>query len=356
MFSRRRSDTTTETDRGRFEKLKRVTTTLLESFRSFSIGSTPAETEQVRRQIDEHIARLADANSIEALEGLELSLKRVIVGHRESEQVRTAVRTEALRKLNEATADRVQQLAGDSEDFAVQLSSHLKALAEHAVTDEADQLRQHIDAEIPTLSKLLEHRQENEQRIVGDLRAQVDALEKQLHKANEELVIDPLTQVYNRRAFDSRLQESVRDHHRNGTDFSLVMFDIDHFKKVNDTHGHLVGDRVLQALAQTAKKVFRLDDFVARYGGEEFAAILYGANVTYGLRAAERFRLAIAGKEFEYRRRSKVYTLKLTVSLGIACHKPGDSPESLIERADKALYLAKNSGRNQVKTEEDLRS
>lgn len=134
--------------------------------------------------------------------------------------------------------------------------------------------------------------------------------------------------------------------------FPLLMFDIDHFKKINDTHGHPVRDKVLIALAAMAKSTFRPDDFIARYGGEEFAVILYDSGTFYASRAAERYRLLVSNELFEYERGNGAHQLRFTVSLGAAAHA-NDTVDSIVERADKALHLAKNSVRNQVEAEED---
>ena len=349
MLKRRRSDAHADLESARFDRLKHITTMLLDTIRTFSVGETPEETALIHRVIDGHISRLQKADTAEALEELERLIRTFMFGQKQSEQLRSAQRAEVLRDLNEIAANSIQSLAGESQAFATEVSQHLQTLQQHAMTDQPDQLRYRLGSELPLLYQMVNDKQGKEQQIVQSLQAQVDALERQLVKANEELVLDPLTQLYNRRAFDTRLQENIQDYREEGADFSLVLFDLDRFKRVNDTHGHLVGDRVLQVLARTARQVFRIDDFVARYGGEEFAVILYGAGVLYATRAAERFRLTIANKTFEYQRGEQMHSLRLTLSLGVAsCHN-NDTPESLNERADRAPYLAKESLPSQIK-------
>jgi diguanylate cyclase (GGDEF)-like protein len=159
---------------------------------------------------------------------------------------------------------------------------------------------------------------------------------------------DGLTGLYNRRAFDERLTEEVSRHRRAGADFTLLMFDIDHFKNINDTHGHEAGDEVLRNVAAVIRTTVRLTDFAARYGGEEFAVILINTGLKQAEILAERLRLAVARSCCGPRGAE----IRATVSIGIARCASGDdkSAATLVGRADAALYQAKNNGRNQVRT------
>jgi diguanylate cyclase (GGDEF)-like protein len=167
-----------------------------------------------------------------------------------------------------------------------------------------------------------------------------------LYETVEELAItDSLTGLYTRRYFFERMGEELQRSKRHGFKFSFLMIDIDDFKKCNDTYGHLVGDAVLKETAHIAKSSTREIDHIARYGGEEFSAILPETDRAGAILVAERIRKRIEGNIF------KAYDekLKITVSIGLAVY-PDDSEElaDLVERADKALYAAKNSGKNIV--------
>ncbi|NWE41339.1 diguanylate cyclase [Pseudomonas yamanorum] len=168
-----------------------------------------------------------------------------------------------------------------------------------------------------------------------------------LTQANAELLNlashDALTGVYNRRRFDEKLAEYSLLFQRSGRAFALLLIDVDHFKRINDTHGHAVGDDVLRHLAQLTQETIRTTDFVARYGGEEFAVLLpeiEAPDSPDGV--AEKIRAAIAGAHFET-------VGQITVSIGIGLAEASDSDTTvLIRRADQQLYRAKSSGRNQV--------
>lgn len=165
------------------------------------------------------------------------------------------------------------------------------------------------------------------------------------HRLLEMNMRDGLTGVYNRRFLEKRLEEEFDRHVRYGGKFSVVMFDIDFFKKVNDTHGHQGGDFILKNVSATIASLVRKTDFLARYGGEEFCCLLPETGLASACLLAERFRCAVAELDNSYQGRA----IRVTISLGVAEICDGvDSPDALLKKADDALYLAKGSGRNRV--------
>lgn len=158
---------------------------------------------------------------------------------------------------------------------------------------------------------------------------------------------DALTGLCNRLNFDERLQDEMNRTLRYGTHVSLLMLDIDFFKKVNDTYGHQAGDEVIKSIADTISNSIRKSDYASRYGGEEFTVILPETDQTKAIELAERIRLAIEQKDF---RISESVTIHLTISIGVGSSSERIiSPELLIQTADGALYNAKENGRNQVR-------
>ena len=166
------------------------------------------------------------------------------------------------------------------------------------------------------------------------------------HKLVEMNIKDGLTGIYNRRFLQTRLAEEFQRRKRYGTKLSLIMFDIDFFKKVNDCYGHQCGDAVLQSVATKISSIIRHTDYLARYGGEEFCCLLPQTDLTGALILAERFRHVIE----EMVTPCQANTIKVTISLGVSDAIPDDSAENLLKRADDALYQAKNSGRNRIAT------
>jgi len=166
------------------------------------------------------------------------------------------------------------------------------------------------------------------------------------HQAKIRADRDCLTRIHNRRAFDERLMEELRRHQRYRHPMTLLMLDIDHFKRVNDRFGHLVGDQVLREVGRLLSEAIRGTDFTARFGGEEFAIILPQTTEEQSRVLAERLRAQIAETVFSHDGQS----FSITVSIGVSAVQPGalTRRNELLEKADKALYQAKNLGRNQV--------
>jgi diguanylate cyclase len=164
-----------------------------------------------------------------------------------------------------------------------------------------------------------------------------EILRQMAHLASfAELRADPLTGINNRRAFDESLLVQTTEQNRYPSPLSLAMIDVDCFKQINDTHGHLQGDRVLQELAQDMKANVRECDFLARYGGEEFAVLMPRTELHAACNLAGRLRSSVAAN------------MPITISIGLAEWLPSDTPSSFISRADAALYAAKDGGRNCV--------
>ena len=157
---------------------------------------------------------------------------------------------------------------------------------------------------------------------------------------------DPLTRLANRRAFDEELSK-IYDDPRNAMYYALIVADIDHFKKFNDAFGHPVGDRVLGVVAAVMKSTLRKDVFVSRTGGEEFAVVLQGTNLEVTMEIAERIRRAVELTPLKNQKTGVDYG-PITLSLGICMATDADSAEELYNKADVALYAAKNTGRNRV--------
>lgn len=178
-----------------------------------------------------------------------------------------------------------------------------------------------------------------------------DQLEEQYQKSiYESATRDGLTRIFNKKYFLDTLRKEFAYCLRHRVPMSLVMFDIDHFKKINDTYGHPAGDYVLQRVAAKISETVRQEDLFARYGGEEFALMLRESESDNAIRCAERCRRAIDGADFVF----NGTPVKVTISLGVATLYDSDfsQPEDLIAASDRYLYRAKKGGRNRVDAQE----
>ncbi len=188
-------------------------------------------------------------------------------------------------------------------------------------------------------------------RRVGEgIRAQLinaslaEQLRMALQLVERDAATDALTGLGNRRALDGVLQAQVARAGPGGQPFSVMLLDIDHFKQVNDLHGHMVGDDALRAFACRLPEHLRQDDVCARYGGEEFVVVLPATALDVALEVAERVRRSIAETPL-----LTAPPLRVTVSIGVAGHTPGQTVDELLRQADMAVYAAKRGGRNQIR-------
>lgn len=169
----------------------------------------------------------------------------------------------------------------------------------------------------------------------------VHMLKSENQVLQKETLTDPLTGVGNRRRINQIIESEIGRYYRHSmVPFSVLLLDIDFFKKINDAHGHLVGDQVLKGLCKKILAMLRVSDEIARWGGEEFAVLLPTANKEHATTLAERIRADIAKTDFD--------GMRVTVSIGVAEYVRGESLEELLGRVDQALYTAKQGGRNKV--------
>lgn len=250
-----------------------------------------------------------------------------------------------VRLVSEATAIlkiiRSQMAAGDR--FSSTLAEADQKLPK---LSDPDQVRMVIKFLIAENAKMQREQAELRSQLEHS-QSQIEALRYNLAEVEEENLKDPLTGAANRRGFDLGIERAIAEATSHKTPLCLVMCDLDHFKKLNDTYGHPVGDEVLKVFASVLNENVRTGDTVVRYGGEEFAVILTRCDMQTAARVSERVRLDIASRKLALNRNGQLIT-NITASFGVAQFIAGDTPESLLKRADSKLYEAKNAGRNRV--------
>jgi len=227
------------------------------------------------------------------------------------------------------------------------------------VAESLDDLRVKISTGLTSIEKALQKKQKVDQAIsqlaekgkaafttrFSKLRQELQAATKYSEELERKLNEDQLTGAKNRRAYDKKVGEEMDRFLRYKNIFSLLVIDADKFKHINDTYGHAIGDKCLQEIIKRTRPLLRKCDMLARYGGEEFVVIMPETDIKGALHVAEKIRQTIEKIEFLY----KKDTVRVTVSIGVSCIKEGDtSPTDLFERADMAVYKAKENGRNQV--------
>ncbi len=179
---------------------------------------------------------------------------------------------------------------------------------------------------------------------VDALKQKISSLEKELENVKEEAAIDGLTKISNRKSLDEEMARLEEYYKRFGDDYSVVFFDIDYFKKVNDQFGHIAGDTVLASFALILKKYSRDIDIIGRWGGEEFIAILLKSSLEEGAQFANKIRSSVENTKFVY----KEARIPVTISAGVANRNEAKTLKDMIKLSDDRLYAAKNGGRNRV--------
>jgi diguanylate cyclase len=245
----------------------------------------------------------------------------------------------------------VTELTGQTDKYESFISGSVKTLSGNPSPIEVKNIVKTIIDETKTLGSY----GKTVQTKLVETTDVLETLKRDFEQAKTEALVDFLTGIPNRKAFDQTLTGWIAETTSDTESLSLLLIDIDHFKRFNDEFGHLIGDYVLKFVVKKIKELVKGRDFLARFGGEEFAVILPQTPLVGARTVAENIRSYFAQAELK-----EIATLKslgkINVSIGVACYCVGESPETFISRSDRALYCAKNAGRNRVATESDISS
>jgi len=242
----------------------------------------------------------------------------------------------------------IERTLGETADYGMELNRASAALATPLMPHEIED----IISQLLVATRKVDSNNRQLEAQLADSKAQLDALHANLEAIRYESLTDQLTTLANRKHFDQTIERALFEAETDGTPLSLLLTDIDHFKRFNDSYGHQTGDQVLRLVALAVKQNIKGQDIACRYGGEEFAIILPRTAQKQAIAVAEHIREAVMAKELV--KRSTGETLgRITVSIGIGSYRAGDTVQSLIERTDACLYAAKNHGRNKVVSEVD---
>jgi diguanylate cyclase len=313
-----------------------------------------------------HDRSISDLQPDELADGLERVAR--IVGEQRSRMQREKLEIEALLRQIDARLEELgAYLAGEAadqenaQDSTRQLNLLVMDEMHELNTDvqravDLGELRARVRVRLEAINThLQDFRAREGERLssqldrTGRLRVRIAELERESRNLQRSLqeeqrlaMMDALTGIPNRAAYDDRVEQEYLHWQQSGTPISILAWDIDRFKNVNDAYGHRAGDKVLRVIGQHLAQLVRGTDFVARYGGEEFVMILIGTAAEQALVAADKIRTNIAKIGFHFRNKP----VTVTASCGIAMFGQDDTPDSVFDRADRALYRAKEAGRN----------
>jgi diguanylate cyclase len=249
-----------------------------------------------------------------------------------------------LQRMMTGMAESASRTGSQADVYGVELQDLSVALT----ASEGQNLSPVLDHVIASTAHMKETTQALEKEVMQS-QQEIHRLKDELSRTRDDSLKDALTGVLNRKGFDQKLADMMAQPLTPGCTHGLMMLDIDHFKSVNDTHGHVMGDRVLQALGEVLRMLVSSEDgcSVARYGGEEFAIMLPNTQLTQCVSLAEKVRSHTRAMKIRDRRTKEV-VLTVTVSGGVAGMHEGDDAHALITRADGALYRSKQAGRDRI--------
>jgi len=272
--------------------------------------------------------------------GIGFILGRELVLRGENRRIRRE--REKMLKAMQVIVSSTEQLTSDVDTHNTELASVEKTVSDLPVTGDFDNIQsvliKHINAVV-----------ESNMRLEDDLvvtRYQLEEQAQELDRTRVEARTDALSGLSNRKAFDETLQFMISKYNREGDEFSVVLCDVDHFKRINDTHGHQSGDSVVSILGTALRQYVRPVDHVFRFGGDEFAILLVGLSEENARRAAARIRAAVERTNFDVGIHGA--RVAVTLSMGMAFPRVDDTIETVFDRADQALYASKSGGRNQL--------
>lgn len=251
----------------------------------------------------------------------------------------------ALRESVAALSRSLGKTLSDGRAGDARAAAELQRLRHVALHQSPEEVKRCALETVELVSGVIAERDRRARELTEQLHARAESLQERLSDAEREKLLDPLTGLANRRSFDAELAHALEAVTVLGEPCALLLFDLDHFKSVNDRHGHVAGDAVLRAFSGALALSFpRRSDCVARFGGEEFAVLLRASSLQDAVRLAERARervrslaVAVGGER-----------IAITVSAGVSALGPGQAPEEVLKGADAALYRAKAEGRDRV--------
>jgi diguanylate cyclase (GGDEF) domain len=275
----------------------------------------------------------------ENLRELDNRLQGAVAAHRETVQ-------------DGRTLDAEVQVQVRGIEDSVQRANNLDQLKQ-VVQERVDTIRRHMEVFRRTEDERIERAEEEVQKLNERLRrleAESESLRGRIQQERNQALLDPLTEIANRLAYNERIAQEYARWKRYRAPLAFTVWDVDHFKRINDTFGHQAGDKVLKVVAKLLSSQMRETDFVARYGGEEFVILLPETTLSQARVATEKIRAAVEACEFHYRGER----VRITISCGLAQFREQDDPDAVFARADAAMYRAKAAGRNCCRAEGDV--
>jgi len=340
--------------RQRVEALQHVSSSAIFFLKEIPMDIAETDAEDFINRVDRIAADILNADTGSATECTISDNKQYIIDFigRQKEQIRQ--KEAEFKNIIELLRNGMTGLIGDTQSFNSRIYDQNVRMEAITQLDDIRKIKESLKAEVAEMKQIIGEKQASDSKRIESLSKEVAVLRSSLEQVKDAALIDAMTGAYNRKTFDTRMKWVVKRSGIVWSPTSLMMCDLDNFKQINDTYGHIVGDRVLKCFVQECKTMFRSDDFVARYGGEEFAILLPGIGLRKSLSRAQSFCRLLSLKQFIVDALRPDERICFTVSIGVSELQRDDTPEAFIDRADKALYKAKRTGKNRAVSEKEI--
>ena len=324
---------------------------LLLFIKDFSIDFKETGYDQFVKQIDELSATFVAEKGTKAVETIFEKHKKTIPAFIKGQKEYLANREKEIWDIIGLQRTAITTLDTENRNYNRKVYEQSKQIEDITILNDIKAMKKNLKKEVEAIQATVRKKEEQDRQQMNALAKQISSLTVELKKVKTKAMTDGLTKAYNREAFDRYIHKIVDQNTIKRSPFSLLMIDIDDFKKINDEYGHQIGDRVLMALVKKCTQFIRDEDFLARYGGEEFVIVLPGASLKNALKKAERLRKAIEGTHYTTDKKKGGNGLSITASIGLSSFRKNDSVSTVIARSDQALYQAKRTGKNRVVSE-----
>ncbi len=325
--------------------------TLLQYLKAFSFDLNEIDADLFKARLDTLAALFENESNIKKLEYRFETDKNEIAAFIEREKEYFSNKDAEFKDIIKVLSSGIAIVNSENQRFNTLIHEETLKLEQITQLDDIRKIKEELTEKITNVKTFIQEKQAQDAQHIEKLSNKVETLKTALQETANAALTDGLTGAFNRLAFDTEIANRVT---KNKRAFSLIMFDIDNFKLINDAYGHQIGDRVLVALVQKCKRLIREGDFLARYGGEEFIIIFPGTSLKDTLKKAKQLCATIADTEYAVDESEGSKPLSFTISIGVSTRRRNDSVTSLIDRADKALYKAKHLGKNRVVSEKEI--
>jgi len=334
--------------------LAHVSRSLIFFLKEFPFDIDEIGSQEFKRRLDQLNDIFQENQPVQDLQRIFSENKLFLLDFIAREKAYIREKEDELKNIIELLRNALTGMIGETSKFNSQLYERNVKMEAITQLDDIRKIKESLKTEVSQMKQIIQEKQSSDSRRIESLSKEVSSLRSTLEQVRDASLLDALTGSYNRMAFDEEIKRVMMRSEIIWNPTSLMMCDLDNFKQINDTHGHIVGDRVLKCFIQECKTMFRNDDFISRYGGEEFAIILPGLSLKKAFKRADSFCRILSGKLYLIDSSRPDERIGFTVSIGVSELRKKDTVEEFIDRADQALYKAKRTGKNRAVSEKEV--